>query len=67
MADLEREDKKLLKIGSAFYWSVGYEYRRGTLSKQSVLRFKRLPKLNSSDIDEAVDLADDLEKNINWD
>src|ERR1700722_4226657 len=41
--DVEEEDKKLLLIGSVFYWSVGYEYRGGTKTKQSILRFKRLP------------------------
>ncbi|HSZ87194.1 MAG TPA: hypothetical protein VK787_14270 [Puia sp.] len=65
--DIENEDKKLIKLGNAFYWSVGHEIRRGTLSKQSIIRFKRLPKLSSADFDEAIDLAEDLNDNINWD
>lgn len=67
LMDVEDEDKELLSIGSVFYWSIGYEYRKGTKSKQSMLRFKRLPKWNTTDIDSAKDLADDLYKNLNWD
>ena len=66
ISDIEHEDKKMLSIGSAFYWSVGKEYRNGTLSNQSILRFKRLPKINSADFDEAMDLANDLNDNLNW-
>jgi hypothetical protein len=64
--DIEEEDKKLLLIGSIFYWSVGYEYRRGTKNKQSILRFKRLPKIDVATMDKAADLASEL-RNINWD
>lgn len=66
LEEVEEEDKTLLSIGSIFYWSIGYEYRGGTKSKQSVLRFKRLPKLNASDIDSAANLRDELFDNLNW-
>jgi len=64
--DIEDEDLELLQVGSVFYWSVGYEYRNGTKSKQSIFRFKRLPKWTSRNIDAAKDLADDLFNNLNW-
>jgi len=64
--DIEEEDMKLLRIGSIFYWSVGYEYRGGTKSKQSVLRFKRLPTLNMTEVDAALDLSTDLYEHLNW-
>jgi hypothetical protein len=64
--DVEEEDRTLLSEGSVFYWSVGYEYRGGTKSKQSILRFKRLPTLNGADIDNALDLTNDLFDNLKW-
>ena len=64
--DLDDEEIKMLKIGSVFYWSVGYEFRNGTKKKESFIRFKRLPTFNQTQIDSALDLSAELFNDLNW-
>lgn len=65
--EIDENDKELFRVGAIFYWSVGFEYRNGTKSRNALMRFKRLPQWTTTDIDSAKDLADDLFENINWD
>ena len=59
-------DKPLLKIGSVFYWGVGYANQNGQILKQSILRFKRSANIDVSDFDKISDKASDLNNSINW-
>lgn len=42
--EISNGDLKLLKVGAIFYWSVGYASQNGQITKQSLLRFKHLPR-----------------------
>lgn len=43
-------DRPLLAEGSMFYWSIGYqESRDGQRTRSSILKFRRLPKLDKSE------------------
>jgi hypothetical protein len=64
--DLAEDEINMLKIGSVFYWSIGYEYRNGTKKKESFIRFKRLPKFTDNQIDTALDLSNELFDSLNW-
>ncbi len=64
--DISKEDIPLVKIGSIFYWSIAYYTQNGQRKKESFIRFKRSIPFSESDIDEIVDKADKLNKNIHW-
>lgn len=69
--EVSEDDKEFLKVGSVFYWSVGYAVRAGQVSKQSILKFQRLPidshHFTVESVDRAADRANELLKNISWD
>lgn len=67
MKEVSHEDKKLVRIGAGFYWSVGYAYENRQISKKSLIRFQRLIELSNEDVDEALDRSADIRKNIVWD
>lgn len=64
--DVSPDDREYLKIGSVFYWTIGYNTRNGQKTKQSVIRFKRLPQITEKDFDEIYDKAHLLSESINW-
>ena len=64
--DLDTDDLKSLQIGSVFYWSIGYEFKNGTKTKELRIRFRRLPGFNEKQKNEALDQSIDLYDNLNW-
>jgi hypothetical protein len=54
LAEIDPDDLYLVRPGSLFYWSVGYEGGRG-IPRQRVsrIRFKRLPGITTRDIGRA--------------
>ncbi len=64
--EISAEDKELLTIGSAFYWSVGYAVEKGQVKKESIIRFQRI-YWEQDELDSAFDRARILEENLNWD
>lgn len=48
-------DLSLLKNGAAFYYSVGYSFDNGQISKRSYLRFKRSAPIEDVEFDKIVD------------
>lgn len=49
-AAISQGDESLLAVGAIFYWSVGYETRRGTCRTFSEVRFRRLPEWTASEL-----------------
>jgi hypothetical protein len=50
-AELSPDDVPLLTPGAVFYWSIGYQDSRfGQRTKQSAIRFRRLPAWAHSDL-----------------
>lgn len=62
--DLSTEnDKDLVVPGAVFYWTLGrFQNSAGTVVKQSLLRFRRLPPLTSAQMKSADDEAEELLK-----
>lgn len=58
--DIPEGDLDLLKIGAAFYWSLGYNYNRSQKTKQSAIRFQRLNDWTEEEYDNAIDKANEL-------
>lgn len=54
-------DQPLLVPGAVFYWSIGYRDRlAGPRIRESVIRFRRLPKPSSDDLAKAAEWARDI-------
>ena len=62
--DVDPADKELFKVGATFYWTVGSFIIKGQLKKQSELRFKRIPSLTSTEVDEILDRAKKLNEEL---
>jgi hypothetical protein len=61
------DEKEMIQIGAVFYLSVGYDVSRGTNAKQKLIRFQRLSEWTESDFDNALDRADRIASNLEWD
>ena len=44
-------DQDVLEVGMVFYWSLGYEYHRGTARKYSDIRVRRTPKWSHAQVE----------------
>jgi hypothetical protein len=67
LTDISQEDKELLSIGAAFYWSVGLANQNGQIEKKSLIRFQRLKPWTFEDYEKALLNAEMLYKRLNLD
>lgn len=67
ITDISEEDKELLSIGAAFYWSVGLANQNGQIEKKSLIRFQRLKPWTDEDYEKALLNAEMLYKRLNLD
>lgn len=63
--DISPEDISLIKENAIFYWSIGYLMKNGQRIKSSLIRFRRLPKIDS--FDHVLDIANKYKNSIIWD
>ncbi len=54
------EDRRALRIGSMFYFSIGTKVHRGTKEGVYIFRLRRIPPWTTADIDSASDRANKL-------
>ena len=64
--DINLDDRNLLRIGSIFYWSIGYEEINGTRKRTSYIRFRRLPKITEKQIKEIDQKVQELKSKLIW-
>ncbi len=64
--DISEDDQQLLKVGAAFYYSLGYSSDKGQVSKKAILRFQRLIEKSQYNIDNSLDRLIELKESINW-
>lgn len=64
--DVSIEDRDLIKEGAVFYWFVGYVSDRGTMYKQSEVRFKRVASISVEEIDQISDSVREKYKDVFW-
>lgn len=63
--DISQDDLPLVKLGAMFYWSLGYEtHLDKQVRKSSLIKFKRLANINSSEFDTIHDRAKEIENMI---
>jgi hypothetical protein len=64
--EVSEEDRPLVQVGAAFYWSIGFSHEKGQIIKSSFVRFQRVLKWDGTYMDNAVDRAERLSKNLKW-
>jgi len=65
--EISPDDRVFLTAGNKFYWHIGYYDRvSGERTRESFIRFVRLPKWSKLEIKLANLEADKLQKELNW-
>jgi hypothetical protein len=63
MEDVSDNDRDFVTVGAVFYWVIGYRTSRGgQKTKESRIRFRRLPTWTPSQLRDAVRRADELKE-----
>ena len=58
LEEVSRADMALVEPGAVFYWNIGYhDSASGQRTRQSVIRFRRLPAFSAEDMDTAREEA----------
>lgn len=57
ISSVSPDDRKLIKIGAAFYWNISERMSNGQISKESIIRFQRLVDWEETNFDNATDRA----------
>ncbi len=61
LEEVSLADRELVTGGAVFYWSVGYlDHRSGQRTRESLIRFRRLPAWNKRELDEARQRAREI-------
>ena len=65
--EISHGDKELVKVGAAFYWSIGYaDSKTGQRRRESITRFRRLPETVKREIEAAKKEAKRVRNAIGW-
>ncbi|HDG98847.1 MAG TPA: hypothetical protein ENG73_11885 [Desulfobacterales bacterium] len=64
--EVHEEDRSLIKEGAIFYWSIGYLETGGQRRRVSDIRFRRLPRWESKEIESARKEANRLRDILEW-
>ena len=67
-AELSDFDLDLLEPGAIFYWTIGYRRQlpRGARSRESLIRFRRLPAWSRSELAAARERAEEAQRALGW-
>ena len=61
LEEVSPADRNLVVPGAVFYWSIGYlDHRNGQRTRESLLRFRRLPAWNKRELDDARQRAREI-------
>lgn len=63
--EVEPADRKLIKPGAVFYWSIGYLEKSSGRHRDSYIRFRRLPAWSQRELEAAKEKANRLKKLLN--
>lgn len=65
--EVSPQDRALVKPGAVFYWSVGYrDAVKGQRTRESIIRFRRLPRWSLPDRVEADERAARWTESLGW-
>lgn len=60
LEELSTDDLPLVAVGAEFYWNIGYVEHRGRRTRESSIRFRRLPPWSQAQINKAFAEAAEL-------
>lgn len=65
--EVSEDDRKLLKPGAVFYWSLGYlTTGTGQVIRTSIVKFRRLPAWTETEVKKAQEQAAKIRRTIGW-
>jgi len=65
--EVSEDDRKLLKPGAVFYWSLGYlTTGTGQVIRTSIVKFRRLPAWTETEVKRAQEQAAEIRRTIGW-
>jgi hypothetical protein len=65
--EVPKSDRELLTKGAYFYWSIGYnDSPSGQRTRESMIRFKREPVWQKTELDKANQKAEELGRILEW-
>lgn len=65
--EVSEDDRKLLKPGAVFYWSLGYlTTGTGQVIRTSIVKFRRLPAWTETELKKAQEQATKIRRTIGW-
>jgi hypothetical protein len=65
--EVSEDDRKLLKPGAVFYWSLGYlTTATGQVIRTSIVKFRRLPAWTETEVKKAQEQAAKIRRTIGW-
>ena len=65
--EIHSDDLPLVKPGAIFYWTIGYLDKGGQRIRASIIRFRRLPRWRTEELDAAKKDAEYTQKLFKWD
>lgn len=66
LEEVPEGDRELIVAGAVFHWSIGYRDRRGQRSRESIIRFRRLPAWTRRELERADQEADEIIAALHW-
>lgn len=63
--EISPEDRELISLGAAFYWSIGSSYKNGQIEKKSLIRFQRMKPWTEADYKKSLDRAEFFFEKLN--
>jgi hypothetical protein len=67
LEEVSPSDRELVAPGAVFYWTLGYRDKKsGQRSRESLIRFRRLPGWSSAHLDEVREEAKNLIEQLGW-
>ncbi|MDA8305754.1 MAG: hypothetical protein M0Z81_02845 [Deltaproteobacteria bacterium] len=65
--EIDHGDIHLFEIGAVFHWNIGYhESKGGQRTKQSIIRFRRLPAWTKREIEDVRKRAAEIRDSLGW-
>ena len=62
----DSDDLKLIKPGAVFFWTVGTRIEGRRSEQVSIIQFRRLPRWNQKEVDEAKQTASVIKQQLKW-
>lgn len=67
LEEVSPADRSRVELGAIFYWTIGFlDTLGGQRTRESVIRFRSLPKWRSQDLEKAMKTAEEIRDELDW-